>query len=69
MGWAGKILRVDLDAGACASPDDVLAMLDLPGGETSMILINGASVAPGERAALRLEEGDKLTVFPPIKGG
>ncbi len=52
-----------------ATPDDLLEALDLPGDEPYMTLVNGLPVAPGRRAATRLAEGDKVIVFPPLKGG
>ncbi|MFP6731421.1 MAG: MoaD/ThiS family protein [Alphaproteobacteria bacterium] len=52
-----------------ATPDDLLTVLDLPDDEPYMTLINGLSVAPGLRAATRLVDGDKVIVFPPLKGG
>ena len=58
---------VELDDGA--TPDDLLEVLDLPDDEPYMTLVNGLSVAPGRRAATRLSEGDKVIVFPPLKGG
>ena len=58
---------VELDDGA--TPDDLLDALALPGDEPYMTLVNGLSVAPGQRAATRLSEGDKVVVFPPLKGG
>ena len=58
---------IELDDGA--TPDDLLEVLDLPNDESYMTLVNGLSVAPDRRAATRLAEGDKVIVFPPLKGG
>ena len=58
---------VDLKDGA--TPNDLLEVLDLPDDETYMTLVNGVPVAPGRRAATRLADGDKVIVFPPLKGG
>ena len=58
---------VDLEDGA--TPDDLLEVLALPDDESYMTLVNGLSVAPRRRAATRLAEGDKVTIFPPLKGG
>ncbi len=58
---------VDLADGA--TPNDLLEALDLPDDESYMTLVNGLSVAPRRRAATRLAEGDKVTIFPPLKGG
>lgn len=62
-----RMLSLDICDGS--TPDDLLNRLDLPEGETYMTLINGLSVAPGRRTATRLVEGDKIVVFPPLKGG
>lgn len=69
IAWGGGRRHdcVELEEGA--TPDDLLAILDLPDDEPYMTLINGLSVAPGRRAATRLVEGDKVIVFPPLKGG
>ena len=58
---------VDLADGA--TPNDLLEALDLPDDEPYMTLVNGLPVAPGRRAATRLSDGDKVIVFPPLKGG
>jgi len=58
---------IELDEGA--TPDDLLDALALPEDEPYMTLVNGQSVAPGLRAGTRLNEGDKVIVFPPLKGG
>ena len=52
-----------------ATPNDLLEILDLPDDEPYRTLVNGLSVAPGRRATTRLAEGDKVIVFPPLKGG
>jgi sulfur carrier protein ThiS len=52
-----------------ATPEDLLSVLDLPDDEPYMTLINGLSVAPERRATTRLAEGDRVIVFPPLKGG
>ena len=67
MGWAGKLLRVDLGAGATA--DSLLGGLGLRNVETYMTLINDQPVTSGERAAHRLAEGDNVKFFPPLEGG
>ena len=67
MGWAGKLLRSDLGAGATA--DSLLDALGLRNVETYMTMINDRPVTPGERAADRLAEGDNVKVFPPLEGG
>ena len=62
-----RSLSLELDDGA--TPDDLLEVLDLPADEPYMTLVNGVPVSPGRRAATRLADGDKVIVFPPLKGG
>ena len=56
-----------------AAPDatlaDVLSAMGLPGNEAYVTLVNDDPVPPKERANRRLDPADRLTVFPPIKGG
>ncbi len=47
----------------------LLARLDVAGAELSLTLVNDAAVRESEQAARVLEGGDRVTVFPPIKGG
>lgn len=52
--------------------DSVAAILDrfrLPTKLTHLVLLNGTYVAPGDRAAQGVKEGDQLAVWPPIAGG
>ena len=62
-----RSLSLELPDGATA--EDLLEGLDLPDDESYMTLVNGYAVAPGRRAATRLADGDKVIVFPPLKGG
>lgn len=48
---------------------DLLVRLDLPKEETYAVLRNDLPVGIDERPVSRLSDGDKVTVFPPIKGG
>jgi sulfur carrier protein ThiS len=41
----------------------------LPAKLVHLVLLNGAFVAPEERAAKRLQRGDTLAIWPPIAGG
>ena len=66
MGRDGET-AMEVDAGATA--DSLLDDLGLGHGETLMSMINGQPIAPGERAARRLTEGDSVKFFPPLEGG
>jgi len=48
---------------------DMLTELDLPQEETYAVLVNDLPVSIGDRPHTHLCDGDKFTVFPPIKGG
>lgn len=66
-GFEGGEGVVEVDDGA--GPDVVLSRLGLAEPESYMIIVNGDSVPPSRRRALRLEDGDQVSVFPPIRGG
>lgn len=51
------------------SVSDLLTELDLSHEETYAVLLNDLPVSIEERDQARLSDGDKFTVFPPIKGG
>jgi len=47
----------------------VITELHLPTEQCHLVLVNGAFVAPGERAARALNPGDALAIWPPVAGG
>lgn len=57
----------DVDDGT--SVDDIAVTLGLSGEETYAVLVNDMPIPPAKRAGHILYEGDRLTVFPPIRGG
>lgn len=48
---------------------DMLTELDLPPEDTYAVLVNDLPVAIDDREDRILVDGDKFTVFPPIRGG
>jgi len=52
-----------------ASVAEIIAPFNLPAKQVHLVLINGRYVAPEERSALKLTEGDALAIWPPIAGG
>ncbi len=48
---------------------DITETLGLSSEETYAVLVNDLPVAPDDRSDRMLEDGDRVTVFPPIKGG
>jgi len=47
----------------------VIAILDLPTEETYALMVNDMPVAVPDRDSCVLNDGDKVTIFPPIQGG
>ncbi len=66
-GPGGAERQLELADGATLA--DVMTELALPKGETYATLLNGQSVPTAERAAQPINDGDTLTVFPPLEGG
>ena len=64
---ASNALALDVAEGA--SVQEVIERYRLPEKLVHLVLVNGVYVAPAERAARRLAEGDELAIWPPIAGG
>lgn len=47
----------------------LLARLDVAGAELSLTLVDDVAVRERDQAARVLQDGERVTVFPPIKGG
>ncbi len=58
-----------LDIAPEATIADIIAPFNLPMKLVHLVLINGVYVAPEDRAARTLVEGDVLAIWPPIAGG
>ena len=48
---------------------DAMQMIGLPPEQPFMTMVNGEPVAPENRTAKALNDGDQIVVFPPIEGG
>ncbi len=59
----------DVEFPDTATPADAIHRLGLPEKMCHMVLVNGVYVAPADRAATALEEGDHFAVWPPVAGG
>ena len=59
--------ELELPQGATVA--DALTILDVAAAEMYMTLVNDAVVRPSVQGETVLNDGDELTVFPPIKGG
>ena len=59
--------RMELPGGSSVA--DLLAVLGIEAGRPLLAILNGAVVAPDERASARLADGDTLSLAPPIRAG
>jgi molybdopterin converting factor small subunit len=61
---------VDLELDAGSTPDMIRERLGLPErGHAYIVMLNAEKLSDREILATVLEDGDKLTFVPPIKGG
>lgn len=58
-----KIYQLDPSAFSCAG--QIIAHLEIPPEEVSILLINGFHKKPGDPVA----DGDVVSLFPPVGGG
>ena len=63
----GNELPLEVREGATI--DEVTAPFVLPPKLVHLVLVNGHYIAPADRAARALVEGDVLAIWPPIAGG
>lgn len=61
--------RVDIEVSEDATVGQVIADYKLPEKLVHLVLVNGAYIAPAQRADYRLKDGDALAIWPPIAGG
>jgi sulfur carrier protein ThiS len=60
---------VVLDIAADATIGQLVEQFRLPPKQVHLVLVNGSYIAPDQRAAQALHEGDVLAIWPPIAGG
>jgi sulfur carrier protein ThiS len=58
-----------LEVAADASISRIIEPFGLPAKLVHLVLVNGHYVAPEQRLARTLQEGDVLAIWPPIAGG
>ena len=75
-GTLGKFLppgsdrnKAQLDLPTGASPLDVMKKLGMPLGDSYLVTLNGAIVPIKQREGCVLNDGDQLSIMPPLKGG
>lgn len=61
--------HVDLDLSSEAMVSDVMQQVVLPETKTWLLMLNGDLVHEPDYINTRLQEGDEVVLFPPIKGG
>jgi sulfur carrier protein ThiS len=59
----GQVATVHVPEGSTL--EDLVRQLGIPASEPKILLINGLHVERGQR----LEEADRVSIFPPIAGG
>jgi hypothetical protein len=60
---------VDLDISETEPVGSIIERMHLPQKLVHLVLVNGSYIAPGDRAARLLCEGDQLAIWPPVAGG
>lgn len=60
-------LTLEVDAGTTIQ--QIIGRFGLPQNLVHLVLIDGNFVPPGARAALALNEGETLAIWPPVAGG
>lgn len=60
---------VELDVAPESTIAQVVEQQQLPEKWVHLVLLNGHYVAPDQRSAQALNEGDVLAIWPPIAGG
>lgn len=61
--------QVDLDVADGTTVAQVFRDNNVPAEHCHLVLVNGAYVAPSERDARALADGDVLAAWPPVAGG
>lgn len=62
-----NVIELDVEPGTTIA--QVVERFHLPDHLVHLVLVNGAYVAPENRAGHILQEGDALAIWPPIAGG
>lgn len=61
--------QVDITVADGATVTDVIHAINLPMEHCHLVLVDGVYVAPSERDARVLNEGQALAIWPPVAGG
>ncbi|MCB1900122.1 MoaD/ThiS family protein [Cognatazoarcus halotolerans] len=60
---------VELEVEDGTSVQQMIDLYRIPPRNAHLVLLNGLYIAPAERPASRLSEGDELAIWPPVAGG
>ncbi|WP_089398478.1 MoaD/ThiS family protein [Noviherbaspirillum humi] len=60
---------VELEVDPATTIGSLVARFNLPEKLVHLVLVNGVYVAPEERMARALVDGDTLAIWPPVAGG
>ena len=60
---------VEIEVPDSATITQIIEPYHLPPAQVHLVLVNGRYIAPEQRAAEVLTEGDVLAIWPPIAGG
>lgn len=66
---AQRTSRVDLELEPGTTVQDLIDRYRIPPDQCALVLVNGAFVAPADRATRILAEGDTVAIWPPVGGG
>lgn len=66
---AQRTSRIDLELEPGTSVQSLIDRYRIPPEQCALVLVNGAFVAPADRATKLLAEGDTLAIWPPVGGG
>ena len=66
---AAASLGAEITAAEGATPESVLAAYGIDSTEGFLVMINEEVVVPSEMTTRRLNDGDHLTILPPLRGG
>ena len=63
----GQEAEVEVPEGA--TPEVVIAQLEIPPEMAHLVMIDGYHLLPEERTSRTIQPGEVLAIFPPIAGG
>ncbi len=66
-GSSGNTAQLDIEEGA--TPVQVMDRLGMPAEGSYLVILNDTVVPKAERAGHVLQDGDRLAIVPPLRGG